>query len=136
MTAHDRTPCSVAKRPASPTYSRNVKRGGILKSGASTKLTPSRVVFVADEELVFDAELRGTRGGCYPTKQRRRYDSARPAMSTRYKTEVALLASNNAQKMQESQATESCMLMLGRLRKTRPDLWDYTGFDAAKEDHV
>lgn len=53
-----------------------------------------------------------------------------------YKVRCLRAARMNAERCASSDASESVMTLLYRLRKERPDLWNATGSDSSKEDII
>ncbi len=69
----------------------------------------------------------------YPFTKRR----AKSVLITEeYKQRCLRAARINAERCASSDASESVMLLLYKLRKERPDLWNATGSDSSKEDTI
>ena len=69
----------------------------------------------------------------YPLTTRR---ASSVRVTDEYKARCVRAAKINAERCASSDASESVMLLLYKVRRDRPDLWNATGSDSSKEDTI
>ena len=87
-----------------------------------------------DTVCVVDAEL----GPVPSSRPYRRHAPAPPPRARRVpdKLSAARLAHEHAVRCEGSKRAESVLLLLHKLRRSRPDLWNATGWETSAEDDV